>query len=277
MQKLFRTLLTIILFALCMAANDSATAQWSLNPARQMEIPDIVTIESSESHLYVLSETEGLVVFRAYSDSLQWLYSSTGMQQRGSTLQSDIRFAYLYGNGRRLTVVEPTSVLGVYSSTLLPSVPTSVSRIGNKLYLALGENGLGTLDLSNPESVDSEVTIMDPERFRDQPVQSLVSDNEQMLYVLSGGNRIDIYRVNRDRTGENAALTAVHDERVRLDRSAEKLFLTGNELVGSDPDGQVFLINSAGRTSVIARTGSKIKKLDSWNGRLVFQTEDYSL
>lgn len=277
MQKQYRTLAYLFFFILCFTEAGSVSAQWSLNPARQMEIPDIVTIESSESHLYVLSETEGLVVFRAHSDSLQWLYSSTGMQQRGSILQSDIRFAYLYGNGRRLTIVEPTSVLGVYSSTLLPSVPGSVSRIGNNLYLALGEDGLGTIDLSDPESVDSEIMIMDQERFRNQPVQNLVSDNKQILYVLSGGNRIDIYRVNRDRTDDNNLSTAVHDERVRLDRSAEKLFLTENELVGSDSEGRVFLINSDGRTSVIAETGSTIKKLDSWNNMLIFQTDDHVL
>ena len=277
MQKLYRTLSYFVLLILCLAESDPVSAQWSLNPARQMEIPDIITIESSESHLYVLSETEGLVVFRAHSDSLQWLYSSTGMQQRGNTLQSDIRFAYLYGNGRRLTVVEPTSVLGVYSSTLLPSMPNSVSRIGNNLYLALGENGLGTIDLSDPESTDSEIVIMDQDRFRNQPVQSLVSDNEQILYVLSGGNRIDIYRVNRDRTDSNKLSTAVHDERVRLDRPAEKLFLTENELVGSDSEGRVFLINSDGRTSLIAETGSTIKKLASWNNMLVFQTYNDAL
>lgn len=277
MQKQYRTLAYFAFFILCLAETDSASAQWSLNPARQMEIPGIVTIESSESHLYVLSETEGLVVFRAHSDSLQWLYSSTGMQQRGSTLQSDIRFAYLYGSGRRLTVVEPTSVLGVYSSTLLPSVPNSVSRIGNNLYLALGEDGLGKIDLSDPESVDSEIMIMDQDRFLNQPVQSLVSDNEQILYVLSGGNRIDIYRVNRDRTDRNNLSTAVHDERVRLDRSAEKLFLTENELVGSDSEGRVFFINSDGRTNVIAESGSTIKKLASWNSMLVFETDDHVL
>ncbi|PWN06167.1 Ig domain-containing protein [Rhodohalobacter mucosus] len=277
MQKLYRTLTFLVLFPICLITVDSAFAQWSLNPARQLEIPDITAIESSETHLYALSETEGLVVFRAHSDSLQWLYSSTGMQQRGNTLQSDIRFAYLYGNGRRLTVVEPTSVLGVYSSTLLPSAPNSVSRIGNKLYLALGENGLGTLDLSNPESVDSEIMILDQDRFRGQPVQSLVSDNEQILYVLSGGNRIDIYRVSRDRTDSENPPTAVHDERVRLDRAAEKLFLTENELVGSDSEGRVFLINSDGRTNVIADAGTSIKKLSSWNDTIVFQTSGHVL
>ena len=277
MQKSYNPFYTLPLFALFLSVfwAEPASAQWSLDPGRQMEIPDIVAMESSDSHMYVLSDSEGLVVFRALSDSLQWLYSSTGMQDRGSFMQSDIRFAYLYGNGRRLTVVEPTSVLGVYSSTLLPSPPRSVSRIGNNLYLALGMTGLGVLDLSSPESVDSGIVILDAERYRNEPVQSLVSDNEQTLYVLSGGNRIDIYRFNRDRvSNEENSAAAVHDERVRLDRSTSQLYLTENELLGSDEEGRVFLINSDGRTSVIADAGAPVIKLDSWNSQLVFQTSD---
>ncbi|MDX1585862.1 MAG: cadherin repeat domain-containing protein, partial [Balneolaceae bacterium] len=103
-----------------------------------MEIPSVIAMESSPAHLYVLSNSEGMVVFRAHSDSLQWLYSSTGMEQRGNRVTADIRFAYLFGYNRRLTVLEPTSVLGVYSSTLLPEKPLDAQRIEQKLYLALG-------------------------------------------------------------------------------------------------------------------------------------------
>jgi hypothetical protein len=133
------------------------------------------------------------------------------------------------------------------------------------------------LDLSSPESVDSGITMMDAERYGSESVQSLVSDNEQILYVLSGDNRIDIYRVNRDRNALDESSPAVHDERVRLDRSTSRLFLTENELIGSDDQGRVFLINSDGRTTIIADAGSPLIKLDDWNGRLVFQTSEGTL
>lgn len=273
--KLRLSILFSTVILLCFS--NPAISQWSQDPSKRMEIPDILTLESSESHFYVLSGREGLVVFRALDGSLQWLYSSTGMQERGTVLQSDIRFAYLYGNGRRLTVVEPTSVLGVYSSTLLPSAPNSVSRIGNYLYLAMGRNGLGRLNLSSPESVDSDITPIDPERYTDQPVQSLVSDNTQILYVLSGENRIDIYRVNRNSEGNDDNLPVIHDERVRLDRSAEHLFLTENELIGSDRGGQIFMINSDGRTRVIGDVGSSVNKVGIWNNQLLVHTDDNRL
>ena len=78
--------------------------------------------------IYVLSEQEGLAVFRVSEKDTQWLYTNSGMQHRGNTIETDIRFAYLFGNGNRLTVIEPTSVLGVYSSTYLPSEPRGVAR-----------------------------------------------------------------------------------------------------------------------------------------------------
>ena len=77
---------------------------------------------SSPSHLYVLSEQEGLAVFRVSNDNTQWLYTNIGMQRRGNKIVTDIRFAYLFGYGKRLTVLEPTSVLGYI---LLPIYPQS--------------------------------------------------------------------------------------------------------------------------------------------------------
>ncbi len=116
---------TVLLITLLLGISMNATAQPTLQKDYSfvMEIPSVITMDSSPAHLYVLSDTEGMAVFRTQPDTLQWLYSSTGMEQRGNTVTADIRFAYLFGNSRRLTVLEPTSVLGVYSSTILPSNP----------------------------------------------------------------------------------------------------------------------------------------------------------
>ena len=99
------------------------SAQWAQDLSNMFEISNVKAIEASTAHLYVLSEDEGMAVFRIKSDSLQWLYTSSGMQRRGNYLDTDIRFGYLYGDNRRVTVLEPTSVLGVFSSTYLPLFP----------------------------------------------------------------------------------------------------------------------------------------------------------
>ncbi len=261
------TILIITIFA------TPALSQWSMDIRHQMEIPEVINLESSATHLYVLSESEGLVVFRAHSDSLQWLYSSTGMQQRGNVLESDIRFAYLYGNGRRLTVVEPTSVLGVYSSTLLPNRPRSAKRVGNYLYIALGDRGLGSLSLESPESVDSDVTYIDENRFRGRSVNDLTASENQILYVLSNSNLIDIYSI----VAEDESAIIDHEEQVQIDRTTQRIFLTASELFGSNRDGDIFLINSDGRTTPIAKVDYPVEKLESWGDRIVVRTTNSEL
>ena len=41
-----------------------------------MNIENVLDIASSPSHLYVLSEQEGLAVFRVTNDNTQWLYTN---------------------------------------------------------------------------------------------------------------------------------------------------------------------------------------------------------
>lgn len=270
MSRLIKLFLTIILL---LTLHSQGLAQWTQDFSRQMEIPNIITLESSESHLYALSDSEGLAVFRAHSDSLQYLYTSTGMQQRGNRMDSDIRFAYLYGDTRRLTVIEPTSVLGVYSSTVLPERPRSVKRVGNYLYMAMGSGGLGSLSLESPESVDSDVRLIDESRFSGSQVQYLATDRNRILYVLSGNRYVDIFTIS---SGDDESV-AEHEERAELDRDAEKIFLTSDELIGADRSGNIFLISSGGSTSEIGSVGSSIRDLRIWNEQLVVRTNDGEL
>lgn len=260
----------LIAFLFLTATSAAASAQWTQDYTRQLEIPDIINLQSSDTHLYALSESEGLVVFRAHTDSLQWLYSSTGMQQRGHIMDTDIRFAYLYGNNRRLTVIEPTSVLGVYSSTVLPHTPLSARRAGNILYLALGTGGLGKLSLESPETVDSDVQYIDANRFDGESVNQLALDRGQALYVLAGDNTIEIYDIGNE---ENP----VHNRTVGINRSVQKLFLTGNDLTGTDEDGNIFLIHSNGNTSTVSSVSGPVRNLELWQDQLVVLTEDGEL
>tara|TARA_R100001143_G_scaffold52492_1_gene47749 strand:+ start:27859 stop:29388 length:1530 start_codon:yes stop_codon:yes gene_type:complete len=255
---MFKTLL--ILLTLFPILSMPGHGQLVQNLNRQIDIPNIIDINSSETHLYALSESEGLVVFRTYSDSLQWLYSSTGMQERGHTLDSDIRFAYLYGDSRRLTVIEPTSVLGVYSSTILPSQPLTVERIGFKLFVALNNGTLGSLNLETPESVDTDWSLMNSETS----TVSMVSDNRNTLYILRSGNELAIYEVNEDEV-ELLSVTSI-------DRNVHKIFLTDGELLGSDNSGNIFYINSNGQTQSLSQVSGQVDRILNWNDRIIIRT-----
>lgn len=244
-----------------------SSGAWAQDFRNMMEIDDILTIESSPAHLYVLSEQEGLVVFRANSDTLQWLYSSTGMERRGTRLQTDVRFAYLYDDSRRLTVVEPTSVLGVYTSTSLPEQPLSVQRLGNRIYIAMGDYGLGSLSLESPEAVDTEPEILFEELIDDHRIIDLVSDHASRLYVLT--DRHHLFLFDRVDAEENIE----HNRTVELDSPATKVFLTNNELIGADGNGRIFLIDSGGRTDEIADVQEPVTKIGTWNDNIVVRTE----
>jgi hypothetical protein len=259
MRTITTVFIGLILLGISLFA-DTAGAQLLKDLSREIEIDDIVTMNGTETHLYVLSEREGLVVFRAYDDSLQWLYSSSGMQERGHTLKSDIRFAYLFGDGRRLTVVEPTSVLGVYSSTILPARPLNVTRVGLQLFSALGQSGLGIVNLSTPESVDTDITMVN-----DIPSAiDLASDGEQLLYVLQANNRVTVLNIDEDEI--------LLQESISIDRNISSLFLVENDLIGADSSGNIFYINSDGDTNLLANVQSEAVSVLEWNDLYVIRT-----
>lgn len=144
-----------------------------------LSIPDIITLESSTLHFYVLSETEGLITFRNHGDTLRWLYTTEGMQNRGNTIRADSRFAYIYGSDNRLSVIEPTSILGVYTSTTLPSKPVSAARIRNHVYVATEKGGLGRLSIESPAAFDTIPALV-----------PIVTQDEQILDLRSYGDRL---------------------------------------------------------------------------------------
>src|SRR5690625_3952115 len=159
-------------------------AQFATDISRLLQIQKIIDMDASETHLYALSETEGLVVFRAHRDSLQWLYSSAGMQDRGNKLESDIRFSYLYGDYRRLTIIEPTSVLGVYSSSTLPTSPLAVSIVGNYLFVAMEDEGRALQDLSRPANPDAGIAEIATVSI----AIDIAGEGTGCIYVLESGN-----------------------------------------------------------------------------------------
>ncbi|RNC79390.1 MAG: cadherin repeat domain-containing protein [Balneola sp.] len=204
-----------------------------------LSIPNVKAVGASNAHFYVLSETEGMAVFRAYQDSLQWLYTSAGMQRRGEIIEADIRFAYLYGDSKRLTVLEPTSVLGVYSSTLLPAQPLGVARLENNLYVALGSSGLGSLSLETPETVDSEAEIVANDvigRANVLDVASSIISNQ--LFVLTNDSKVHVFSI------EEEVLT--HQSSVDLRVQLHHLFLDNGLIWGATRSGDIFEVNTNG-------------------------------
>ncbi len=232
-----------------------------------MEIPGISAVESSETHLYVLSESEGLIVFRAYPDSLQWLYSSTGMQRRGNRLHADVRFAYLYGEGRRLTVVEPTSVLGVYSATILPATPVKTRRIANNLYVVLDDGSLVRINLSTPEDVDTDHRKIEGGKLQGRTILDIITDFSTTLYVLTSGNSIEIYNYDENRDELD------HRQSVSVNRNVSRIFYTSENILGADDSGSLFIIGNNGNTNSLLNTESIIEKVETWNNLLFIRTE----
>lgn len=247
----------LLIFALC---SHLSFAQVSLEQdySKVMEIPKVKALGASGSHLYILSDTEGLAVFRAYPESVQWLYTSSGMQRRGSIIEADTRFAYLYGNTKRLTVLEPTSVLGVYSSTLLPEVPMGVARLENQLYVALNSAGLGTLSLSTPETVDSDVEYPVSEQLGSEAVIDLkASEISQQLFVLTDAPAVYVFT-----SAENKLTLA---RKVELREEIKNIFSSGSNLFGSTDAGEVFEIRTNGIGEKVADIGEAVSEFITWN------------
>lgn len=225
------------LLVVTLLLGSAAHAQSSHNLARDMQsamqIPDIVDLQSSSAHLYVLSESEGLAVFRAHADSLQWLITSEDMHRRGHTLQADIRFAYLFGEDRRITVIEPTSLVGVYSSAMLPERPVAAERIAHNLYIVMQDGSLGQLSLETPELVSEGIT------------QLYTSDGEHRALDIAGaGDRIHVLTDGAlVRTYEQDETDLALQQEFELEEPLTALFMVDRNLYGSDEQGGVYRVD----------------------------------
>lgn len=260
-MKLLRSCIMLILF---LATTLSLRAQMTLTKDYSfvMDIPSVKTVASSPAHFYALSETEGMAVFRSRPDSLQWLYSSTGMQRRGDQVIADIRFAYLFGDNNRLTVLEPTSVLGVYSSTDLPARPLDVKRISNNLYVALGEQGLGNLSLETPEAVDSTLTFAAQQKLGNQSVISLAGTNDR-LFVLTDNSQL--LQLDFEDNQLNPSRT------IELSEEINKLFLISSTLYGSSDSGHIYEIAGDGDLSELGSIPEQVSDIVAWQDWLVIR------
>ncbi len=252
-KKVFSCLLLSLLLTPFAIAQQSLEQDYS----NIVSIPETKNIQATETHLYVLSEQEGMVVFRIYSDSLQWLYTSSGMQRRGDEISADIRFAYLFGGSKRLTVLEPTSVLGVYSATLLPSSPLDATRLENNLYVALGEKGLGSLSLETPETVDSEINYVGENEIDGGEVLDVESSiSSKQLFVLTSHNNLVLFNSKENKLSYSKTFS--------LNVPAAKLFIDGERIWTSTKKGDVYEITSNGLGRKVGAVNEEISTILYW-------------
>lgn len=258
----FKLLSLIISFCLI---STTSTAQISLtaSAASVNQIPDLVGISASATHLYALSETEGLVVFRANSDTLQYLFTSEGMFQRGNVLVSDVRFAYQFGQDNRLTVIEPTSLLGVYSSTTLPSRPLAVARVSTTLYIAAGQSGLLSLPLDSPSAFDSEPSRVQIPGVNTEIIDLVVISNR--FYALQMNGEIAEFRID----GNELRYLQSYSSEIQ---EARKLHQLGGQLHVSSNSGDLYTVQSNGSSRLKSEFGSPISKIEAWNDKFVVRT-----
>ncbi len=228
-----------------------------------MEIPDMVAIASSPAHIYVLSESEGMAVFRTSADTLQWLYTSPNMQRRGDKIRADIRFAYLFSTqNNRFTVLEPTSLLGVYSSTQLPHPPQDAARFDNDVYISLGDHGLIKLSLESPEAVDSEPTMVLANN--DTRILSLTSNSEH-LFALANNRRLFHFNASNIADGE--------PEIIQLSEEIQGIRIFDDELFGYDENGRIYRIGADGNALKLFEIEGSINTLDLWGNFFVVRDQ----
>lgn len=230
-----KTQLALILTLLLVPGLRAQTGSVSLDPSSLQIIPNITAVSASPTHLFVLSSTEGLVVYRTRPDTLQWLFTAEGMASRGSRLTSDSRFSYLTGADNRLSILEPTALQGVWSSVFLPARPRLSVRSGTYLFTVTDNNGLYAVPLTRPADVERFDTIS-VDGLRPDAITDLIVFNRQIL-ALSG--RILTFL---DPVGNQLRNATTQ----RLSQDALRLFDLNGVLHASNARGELFEVRGGG-------------------------------
>lgn len=207
----------------------------SIEPNTAHVIPGIVAVAASPTHLFVLSNTEGLIVFRTRPDTLQWLYSTEGMTNRGTRLSADSRFAYLMGEDTRLSILEPTALQGVWSSVALPARPRLAVRSGTTLFTVTERNGLYAVPLTRPADMERFDTVSIA-GVRPDAITDMIAFSRQIL-VANGRNVIVL-----DPVGSRLSNPTIQ----RLNQDILRLHDVNGVLHASNARGELFEVRSGG-------------------------------
>lgn len=241
------------------------TAGWSQSVLR---VPGVQALSGSHTHLYVLSSTEGLAIFRASGDSLVWLYNSDALLRRGDQLRSDARFAYLYGTDSRLAVIDPTVSQGLYSAAVLPAAPRGVARVGSKLFLAMGNQGVASMSLSDPANMEGSY----------ESIGARFGPGEAAIDIVSYGNRIFVL----GSTGTVypfvvTASSATQEAPVSTGFNVKRMFISEGHILLSTDIGNALEWNRTSFPSEIATIGNAVADAHRSGTAWIVRTEDSRL
>ncbi len=227
--------LAVALFFSLAPLAQAQTGNARFEDATLQRIPDLVAVTSSATHLYALSSSEGLAVFRTQPDTLQWLFTSDGMIQRGHRIQADSRFAYVLGTDNRLSIIEPTALQGVYTSVFLPSKPRNVVRFGTTLFAATDAGPIYAIPLDRPADAEKFDTLS-IDGIRTEPVGDMIAFSRQL--VLLNGRTLQFLDV----IGNRLRLASTE----RLQQDARRLHDVNGILHASNNRGELFEVRSGG-------------------------------
>ena len=259
-----RLLRFALLTALSFASVSLSAQKLIKNMETVLRIDNILEMQASPLHFYVLSESEGLVVFRNRPDSLQWLYTTEGMQDRGSELRTDVRFAYIFGDGTRLSVIEPTSILGTYTSTYLPSAPVGVARVREFVYSGLSSGGIVRLSITSPDAFDSEPEFVEW-LSKDELVVDMISVDDNSLVVSTEAPALLILQL------ENDKLELVR--RVATERPLYNIRLKDGKIYANGKNGGIYLVRDTGRLAPITNVGEPVDHFDYFGDVMLIRSE----
>lgn len=266
-MRVFSSILLIIFF--CAVNSFESPARPILqNDSYSMEIPQVAAMAGSPAHLYILSKTDGLIVFRSRKDSLKWLYTVPKMRHPERSLSADARFAYLFGDSIHLTVVDPTKFVGDFPSIKLPSIPYGAVRWKKHLYIALGESGLGKLSLIALPSLHSNIQKIRPALFNNQSLIDIEASNDQ-LFVLS--NRQKLFIFNKTKNGIHFI------KKLSLAHHIRRIFEINGILAGTNNNGAIFIIRPNGSLQKIGRIGEPVQRIKGWKNWFIIMGKSHRL
>jgi hypothetical protein len=261
----------IILLILIFGASSfelSAQPVLQTNDLYRLQIPGVTAMAGSPAHLYILSKTDGLIVFRSMEDSLQWLYTAPKMQHRGHSLRADARYGYLFGDSLRFSIIDPTKFGEDPPSAKFSFVPHDAVRWKNNLYITLGAGGLGRLDLDAMPSLRSTVQKIKPSLFNGQSVIDIAASNHQM-YILS--NRQELFIFSKKKNG-------IHfKKKLSLPHHVRHIFEINDTLIGSNNKGAIFIIHPDGSIQKIGTIGEPVLQIKSWKKQLIIKGKSHRL
>jgi hypothetical protein len=263
---LLASLLTVSLFTFI---NTSSSAQSNLqdDDPYTMEIPQVAAMAGSAAHLYILSKTDGLIVFRSRKDSLKWLYTAHKMQNHAPSIRADGRFAYLFGDSLRLAVIDPTKSDQDFAHINLPSKPNDVIqydvvRWKDQLYIPLGKNGLGKTNLRTISYQDSIEQRIQLSQFSNQSIIQIASSGDQ-LFVLSKKQVLFIFDKRKN---------GIHfKKKLSLPYHIRNIYEVNSTLMGSNRRGAIYKIQLDDSVQKIGSIGEPIQKIKKWKHWLIIK------